>query len=67
MLHPAILLTCIELPSVLKTLILSIFEWPFKTGFTVYSVGSNYVYGDPSQYKIVVLNLEHHRLHQIKA
>ena len=25
----------IKLPSVIKTLILSIFEWPLKTGFTV--------------------------------
>ena len=33
--HSAILLTCIQLPSVFKTFVLSIFEWPLKTGFTV--------------------------------
>ena len=35
MLHSAILLTCIKPTSVFKTFVLSIFEWPFKTGFTV--------------------------------
>ena len=30
-----ILLTCIELPHGFKTFVLSIFEWPLKTGFTV--------------------------------
>ena len=33
--HSAILSTCINLPSVFKTFVLSIFEWPLKTGFTV--------------------------------
>ena len=33
--HSAILLTCIKLPPVLKTFVLSISEWPLKTGFTV--------------------------------
>ena len=33
--HSAILLTFITLPFVIKTFILSIFEWPFYTGFTV--------------------------------
>ena len=31
----AILLTCINLPVVIKTFVLSIFEWSFYTGFTV--------------------------------
>ena len=31
----AILLTFIKLPFVIKNFILSIFEWPFYTGFTV--------------------------------
>ena len=31
-----ILLTFIKLPFVFKTFVLSIFEWPLKTGFTVY-------------------------------
>ena len=33
--HYAILLTCTKLPPVLKTFVLSIFEWPHKTGFTI--------------------------------
>ena len=31
-----ILLTFIKLPFVIKIFVLSIFEWPFYTGFTVY-------------------------------
>ena len=34
--HSAILLTFVKLPVVIKTFVLSIFEWPFYTGFTVY-------------------------------
>ena len=33
--HSAILLTFIKFPFSMKTFILSIFEWPFKTGFVV--------------------------------
>ena len=33
--HSAILSTFIKLPFVIKTYVLSIFEWPFYTGFTV--------------------------------
>ena len=33
--HSAIFLTFIRLPFVFKTFVLSIFEWPLKTGFTV--------------------------------
>ena len=33
--HSAILSTFIKLPVVFKTFVLSIFEWPFYTGFTV--------------------------------
>ena len=33
--HSAILTTCIKLPFVFKTYVLSIFELLFKTGFTV--------------------------------
>ena len=33
--HSAILLTLINLPFVIKIFVLSIFEWPFCTGFTV--------------------------------
>ena len=35
--HSAILLTLIKLPFVIKIFVLSIFEWPFYTGFTVHS------------------------------
>ena len=35
--HSAILLTFIELPFVVTIFVLSIFEWPFYTGFTVYT------------------------------
>ena len=34
--HTAILSTFIKLPFVIKTFVLSIFEWPLKTGFTVF-------------------------------
>ena len=34
--HSAIILTFIKLPFVIKIFVLSIFEWPFCTGFTVY-------------------------------
>ena len=33
--HSAIVLTLIKLPFVIKTFVLSSFEWPFYTGFTV--------------------------------
>ena len=33
--HSAILSTFIKLPFVIKIFVLSIFEWPFNTGFTV--------------------------------
>ena len=33
--HSAILSTFIKLPLVIKIFVLSIFEWPFYTGFTV--------------------------------
>ena len=34
--HSAILSTFIKLPFVIQIFVLSIFEWPLKTGFTVY-------------------------------
>ena len=34
--HSAILLTCIKLPNDFKAFVLSFFEWPLKTGFTVF-------------------------------
>ena len=37
--HSAILSTFIKLPFAIKIFVLSIFEWPFYTSFTVYTVG----------------------------
>ena len=37
--HSAILSTFIKLPFVIKIFVLSIFEWPFYTGFTVSDCG----------------------------
>ena len=43
--HSAILLTFIKLPFVIKTFVLSIFEWLLKTGFTVqYVKRCNFVF-----------------------
>ena len=36
--HSAILSTFIKLPFVIKILVLSFFEWPLKTGFTVFAL-----------------------------
>ena len=36
--HSAILLTFIKLPFVIKIFVWSIFEWPLKTGFTVFLI-----------------------------
>ena len=36
--HSAILSTFIKIPFVIKNFVLSIFEWPFYTGFTVITV-----------------------------
>ena len=36
--HSAILSTFNKLPSVIKIFVLSIFEWPFYTGFTVFGL-----------------------------
>ena len=38
--HSAVLLTCIKIPNGFQTFVLSIFEWPLKTGFTVFSYPS---------------------------
>ena len=50
--HSAIFSTVIKLPFVIKILVLSIFEWPFYTGFTV-PVGS----GTKDVIVTVVVNL----------
>ena len=36
--HSAILLPSIKVPFVIKIFVLSIFEWPFYTGFTVFKM-----------------------------
>ena len=36
--HSALLLAFIKLPFVIKIFVLSFFEWPFYTGFTVYYI-----------------------------
>ena len=36
--HSAILLIFIKLPFVIKKFVLSIFDWPFLTGFTVHQL-----------------------------
>ena len=45
--HSAILLTFNKLPFVFKIFVLSVFEWPLKTGFTVMSF-----YGIRGQFQI---------------
>ena len=39
--HSAILSTFIKLPFVIKIFVLSIFEWPLETGFTVCTVSEH--------------------------
>ena len=41
--HSAILSTFIKLPFAIRTFSLTIFEWPLKTGFTVYVAESHKV------------------------
>ena len=51
--HSAILLTFIKLPFVIKTFVLSIFECPFYTVFTVYEL---LIFMDPVGYFIININ-----------
>ena len=58
--HSAILLTNIKLPLDIKIFVLSIFEWPLKTGFTVVifcHIFLVYVYICVFIQKFVLLNL----------
>ena len=51
--HSAILSTFIKLPFVIKIFVLSIFEWPLKTGFTVDSImESNTINPDQTALKL---------------
>ena len=59
--HSALLSTFIKLPFVFKTFVLSMFEWPLKTGFTVLPFGIVYIpYGlinAPLKFVYVPFNL----------
>ena len=60
--HSAIPLTFIKLPFVFKTFVLSIFEWPLATGFTVYDkiaqlTSCDMKYGDSSNFSLTSSNL----------
>ena len=57
--HSAILSNFIKLPFVIKTCVLSIFEWPFYTGFYVYSASR-----DTLCLEIFVLAMKHGTLTQ---
>ena len=45
--HSAALLTCIKIPYGFQAFVLSIFEWPRKTGFTVLGSLANIADLDP--------------------
>ena len=49
--HSAILSNFIKLPFAMKIFVLSIFEWPFKTGFTVMLFFHTLI---PSEYWVIV-------------
>ena len=53
--HSAILLTFIKLPFVIKIFVLSVFEWPFDTGFFVcfFITGPRSAVGNVSGYRCV--------------
>ena len=64
--HAALLSTFIRLPLVIKVFVLSIFEWPFYTGFTVrlftvilylwYTKENGEVYGEALLVSIMLIN-----------
>ena len=56
--HSAILLTFMKLPSVIKIFVLSIFEWLFKTGFTVQALKILM-----SFHKLAVIQSHHHHIY----
>ena len=45
--HSAILSTFIKLAFAIKIFVLSIFEWPFYTGFTVHYIDQRSIHIDP--------------------
>ena len=66
--HSAILMTFIKLPCVIKIYVLSIFEWPLKTDFTVYSsVACCTIYHVPHRCKnyITLLHTEKPKSHRV--
>ena len=59
--HCAILVTFIKLPFVIKIFVLSIFEWPFCTGFTVISINTVTLDSEAARKTVQILI---RRLHQ---
>ena len=57
--HSAILSPFIKLPFAIKVFVLSIFEWPFYTGFTVYYSMSLYIVVLYSHGLIIISLLEY--------
>ena len=55
LMHSAILSTFIKLPFVSKIFALSIFVWPFYTGFTVHRLLPHYDFAAHKIFKIVAL------------
>ena len=52
--HSAILSTSIKLPVVIKTFVLSFFEWPFYTNLTVFVQSvSEFVFNVPPATKVI--------------
>ena len=57
--HSAILLTFFKLPFDIKIFVLSIFEWPFQTGFTVLTKNIQKERSGPDVKKIMLNSTEH--------
>ena len=60
--HSAILLTFIKLPFVIYICVLSIFEWPFKTGFTVHVCDKQIITQGLSHTVLIIIRLQHQTL-----
>ena len=60
--HSAILSTCIKPTSIFKTFVVSIFEWPLKTGFTVCAVSCYAAYKKITMVNRIKIELSHFNL-----
>ena len=60
--HSAILSIFIKLPFVIEIFVLSIFEWPFYTGFTVCCVCEQEVLKSFTLIELVALIIKHRNL-----